>query len=148
MLDILGLMLSGRPPCIKDNATSFMKKVVGRLAFFAHISINGTDLVGVQAIEASLKKLTDNGVQKSSIADCELVVVFKWLLKKDDQTAVGNMVNDILVHTRVHVGPGSAAASSSAVAGSSSSSGAVAVGAAKKGKAPKSEVDAALAMFG
>ena len=84
VMDLLGLMVSGKPPNMGNNATPFMKKILGRCQFFVRFTSLYGELTGVKAVEAHMSKLNDKGSHACSISDIEPIVVYKWLLPVDD----------------------------------------------------------------
>lgn len=145
VVDCLSCMMSGSQPHLKDLQTPFLHKVVARIGYFIRVTIEGKVEVGAIAVQHTLRQLEEKGCTKCSIADIEPIVVFKWLLPKEDQVKATTLQCDVLKNARAsssgNVGGGAA---------SSSASGDVAAGERKSGgKANKSsEVEAALAMFG
>jgi len=143
LAECLSMMLAGKAPAIKSNATDFMKKVLCRLQFFC--KYGDPAVSGTQAAASHLKDLSAKGASKCSVADIEPIVVFAWLLTKEEQAQASGLVKDVLSNARAAATPQSLSAMPSSQAESSQGS------AGKKGSAKKSqrnEVQDALDMFG
>jgi len=144
LVECLSMMLAGKPPAIKSNATDFMKKVLCRLQFFCKYGENPT-ASGTAAAAQHLKELSSKGASKCSIADVEPIVVFAWLLGKDEQVKAAGLVRDVLANARASATPQQMSQQMPSSQASSAGS------AKKKGSASKSgrnEVQDALDMFG
>ena len=143
LIECLSMMLAGKAPSIRNNATDFMKKVLCRLKFFCkHGKEPG--ISGAAAVVQHLKDLSGKGAFKCSIADIEPIVVFAWLLSKEEQAQAAGLVKDVLSNARAescsqqtYAMPSSQASSQSSVKKKSSAS-----------KPQRNEVQDALDMFG
>ena len=145
LLDCLGLMVAGKAPNVSKNATDFMKRVLVRLQFFCRHGGEG-QLTGSLAASAHLEELTAKGAAQCSISDVEPIVVFAWLLKKEEQVKAAGLVKDVLSNARAS--SASQPSQSPLLASSQASAASVPKKKGKMSEDKRSEVQCALDMFG
>lgn len=146
----LNLMMSGRPPAINQNATVFMKKVFARCSLFARHGSPPNELVGKLAVEAHLEDLSGKGAQNCSVANIEPIVVFHWLLGKENQAKAIAFRNDVLSNARAvsHIGSGLPASSSTCALPDDNRNDGKTKGTLGRPRKGPTEVQRALDMFG
>lgn len=142
VFDVLSLMVSGKSPGVSGTSTQLMTKVFAALPYLIRVDFDGRELFGQRAVETILKNLMALGVPKLSVNDIEPVVVYRWLLKPDDQQKALGLQADASQHVKAAVGGNFASAGGEAASSSGSAKG------SKRGiKEGKTEMEWALAMF-